>query len=35
MSADIELMALGNTVLKKEEQDVCPARDYRNAYELD
>lgn len=35
MGTEIELLAAGNAILRKEEQNLQLARDYRNAYELD
>jgi carbamoyltransferase len=35
MGTEIELLVVGNAVMKKEEQDARLAVDYRNAYELD
>lgn len=35
MGTDIEFLALGNCILKKEDQDKSLIRDYKNAYELD
>lgn len=35
MGTEIELLAIGNAILRKEEQNPRLARDYRNAYELD
>jgi carbamoyltransferase len=35
MGTDIEWLAVGNCILKKEEQDPNFVLDYKNAYELD
>jgi carbamoyltransferase len=35
MGTDIEWLAVGNCILKKEEQDPNLVLDYKNAYELD
>ena len=35
MGTDIEWLAVGNTILRKEEQDASLAEDYKNKYELD
>jgi carbamoyltransferase len=35
MGTEIELLVVGNCVMRKEEQDKNLARDYKNAYELD
>ena len=35
MGTDIEMLAMGNCLLRKEEQDASLARDYKHAFELD
>jgi carbamoyltransferase len=35
MGTEIELLVVGNCVLKKEEQDPKLKRDYKGAFELD
>jgi carbamoyltransferase len=35
MGTDIEFLAVGNCILKKEDQDKSLIRDYKNEYELD
>ncbi len=35
MGTDIELLVVGNCIMKKEDQDSNLIRDYKNAYELD
>jgi carbamoyltransferase len=35
MGTDIEMLAIGNCLLRKEEQDASLARDYKHAFELD
>ena len=35
MGTEMEFLALGNCVLRKEDQDPSLAKDYKNAYELD
>lgn len=35
MGSEIELLAVGNCILYKEEQDAALVHDYKNAYELD
>jgi carbamoyltransferase len=35
MGTDIELLAIGNCVLRKEAQDPALKLDYKNAFELD
>jgi carbamoyltransferase len=35
MGSDIEVLAIGNCFLRKEEQDLALKRDYREAFELD
>ena len=35
MGTDIEMLIVGNSILRKEEQDPRLARDYKNAFELD
>jgi carbamoyltransferase len=35
MGTEIELLVVGNCVMRKEDQDPALARDYKNAYELD
>ncbi|MDH5732116.1 MAG: hypothetical protein OEZ58_24290, partial [Gammaproteobacteria bacterium] len=35
MGTDIEMLVVGNCVLKKEEQDPSLAQDYKDAFELD
>lgn len=35
MGTEIELLAVGNSLLRKEDQSKALARDYRNCYELD
>ena len=35
MGTDIEMLVVGNCVLRKEDQDSTLIRDYKNAYELD
>lgn len=35
MGTDIEWLAVGNCIVRKEEQDPCLVLDYKNAYELD
>ena len=35
MGSDIERLVVGNTMLKKEQQDPALARDYKGAFELD
>ena len=35
MGTEIELLVVGNCVMRKDEQDISLAKDYKNAYELD
>jgi carbamoyltransferase len=35
MGTQIELLAVGNAILRKEDQDKCLVKDYKNVYELD
>ena len=35
MGTDIDLLAVGNCIMRKEDQDPSLIRDYKNAYELD
>src|ERR1700720_2536498 len=35
MGTDIEVLAIGNCLLRKEDQDPSLRRDYKNAFELD
>ncbi len=35
MGTDIEFLAVGNCIMKKESQDIKLLKDYKNAYELD
>ena len=35
MGTDIELLVVGNCVMRKEDQDSALIKDYKNAYELD
>jgi carbamoyltransferase len=35
MGTEIEVLAIGNCYLRKEDQDASLRRDYRNAFELD
>lgn len=35
MGTEMELLAVGNCILRKEDQDSSLAKDYKNAYELD
>jgi carbamoyltransferase len=35
MGTDIELLVVGNAVLRKERQDQALAEDYKSKYELD
>ena len=35
MGTDIEMLVVGNAILRKEEQDPALAEDYKNKYELD
>jgi carbamoyltransferase len=35
MGSDIEVLVIGNCLLRKEEQDPALRRDYKNAFELD
>ena len=35
MGTDIELLVVGNCVVRKEDQDSALIKDYKNAYELD
>ena len=35
MGTEIELLVVGNAILRKEDQDPNLARDYKNVYELD
>jgi len=35
MGTEMEFLAVGNCILRKEDQDPALAKDYKNAYELD
>ena len=35
MGTEMEFLAVGNCILRKEDQDLALAKDYKNAYELD
>ena len=35
MGTEIELLVVGNCVMRKEDQDPNLIRDYKNAYDLD
>jgi carbamoyltransferase len=35
MGTDIEMLAVGNCVLRKDEQDPSLKKDYRDSFELD
>jgi len=35
MGTEIEVLAIGNCYLRKEDQDASLRRDYRNVFELD
>jgi carbamoyltransferase len=35
MGTDIEVLSIGNCILKKEEQDQALKQDYKHAFELD
>jgi carbamoyltransferase len=35
MGSDIEMLAIGNCILRKEQQDPALKLDYKNAFELD
>jgi carbamoyltransferase len=35
MGTEIELLVVGNSLLRKEEQDQLSIKDYREKYELD
>jgi carbamoyltransferase len=35
MGTEIELLVVGNCIVRKEDQDRSLVRDYKNAYELD
>ena len=35
MGTDIEFLAVGNCIMRKENQDKSLIKDYKNAYELD
>ena len=35
MGTDIEVLAIGNCLLRKDDQDPSPTKDYKSAFELD